>query len=259
MSRAEPAPLAATEGVVASEGWAVLHLFFRVRGPRDEPVDAEEAAAVLDAFCAEDPYQALPFAVVGQRADVGLVLLGPDLARLQRAHRELLATPLGQRLEPVGELGFVSLTEASEYLPADGGERAEAMREARMYPRLRDSKLVCFYPMSKRRDGEDNWYALPFERRKELMGGHAAVGRRFAGRVTQMITGAFGLSDWEWGVTLLADDPKDLKDVVYEMRFDEVSARYAEFGPFTVGLRAPLREALALAGLGPHGGSRLPP
>ena len=89
--------------------------------------------------------------------------------------------------------------------------------------------------MSKRREGDDNWYSLDFDRRRELMGGHGKLGRKFSGRVIQLITGATGLSDWEWGVTLLSDDPKDIKDIVYEMRFDEVSARYGEFGPFTVG------------------------
>ena len=96
--------------------------------------------------------------------------------------------------------------------------------------------MICFYPMSKRRGGDDNWYALDFEERKALMAGHARVGRTYAGRVLQLITGSTGLDDWEWGVTLLADDPAALKEIVYEMRFDEVSARYAEFGPFFTGL-----------------------
>ena len=90
--------------------------------------------------------------------------------------------------------------------------------------------------MSKRRSGDDNWYRLPFEARKELMAGHARIGRTYAGRVLQLITGSAGLDDWEWGVTLLADDPVVLKEIVYEMRFDDVSARYGEFGPFFTGL-----------------------
>ncbi len=102
--------------------------------------------------------------------------------------------------------------------------------------------------MSKRREGEDNWYLLGFDRRRELMGGHGKLGRKFSGRVIQLITGATGLSDWEWGVTLVSDDPKDIKDIVYEMRFDEVSARYGVFGAFTVGLVLGLREALGVAG-----------
>jgi peroxiredoxin len=108
--------------------------------------------------------------------------------------------------------------------------------------------MICFYPMSKRRD-DDNWYALPFDERKRVMGGHARIGRTFAGRVLQLITGSVGLDDWEWGVTLVADDPAVLKEIVYEMRFDEASARYAEFGPFVTGLLLEPSDALARVGL----------
>ena len=101
--------------------------------------------------------------------------------------------------------------------------------------------MIAFYPMSKRREGDDNWYELPFEERLELMEGHGRIGRTYAGRVLQLITGATGLSDWEWGVTLLADDPKVFKDIVYEMRFDTVSSRYGEFGPFTRRARRAVR------------------
>jgi chlorite dismutase len=252
MARADPLAVTAPAEVVASEGWGVLHLFFRVSGTRDEPVDLDEATALVEAFRGEEPYQALFFAVLGQRADLGVMLLGPDLRRLGRLHRDLMATPLGSRLEEVGELSFVSLTELSEYTPADTTDpRVRALHEARLQPRLPDGKLLCFYPMSKRREGEDNWYTLPFDRRNELMHGHGRIGRGYSGRILQLITGAFGLSDWEWGVTLLADDPKAIKDVVHDMRFDEASARYAIFGPFTVGIRGELRESVALAGLRP--------
>jgi hydrogen peroxide-dependent heme synthase len=103
--------------------------------------------------------------------------------------------------------------------------------------------------MSKRRGAEHNWYRLEFEERKRLMHGHGTVGRSFSGRILQLITAATGLSDWEWGVTLLADDPVALKDIVAEMRFDPVSARYADFGPFVTGLLFEPVEALAQAGL----------
>ena len=109
-------------------------------------------------------------------------------------------------------------------------------REHRIHPRLPRRRVIAFYPMSKRREGADNWYALDFATRKELMAAHGRIGRTYRGRVLQMITGSVGLDDWEWGVTLLADDPKALRDIVYEMRFDEVSARYGEFGPFVTGL-----------------------
>ena len=235
---------------IPSQGWGVLHLYYGIRGDRNEPVDVAEAESLIAAFEARDDYQALPFSVIGQRADFGLMLVGPDLVELQRLHRALEGTPLGARLEPRPALSFVSITEASEYLADDGSERALAMRAARMHPRdLPMRRLICFYPMSKRRGSEHNWYTLDFEERRRLMHGHGHTGRAFAGRIVQLITAATGLSDWEWGVTLFADDPKAIKDVVYEMRYDEGSAIYADFGPFTLGLLAPLRRAVSDAGM----------
>src|SRR4029079_16991307 len=128
-------------------------------------------------------------------------------------------------------------------------DRIEHYREQRIHPRLPAKAAMCFYPMSKRRTADDNWYALDFDAPKPLMGGHARVGRTYAGRVLQLITGSTGLDDWEWGVTLLADDIVALKEIVYEMRFDEVSARFAEFGPFITGLVAPPADVLASVGV----------
>jgi peroxiredoxin len=228
----EPTP------AVPSEGWGVLHLAFAIAGPRD-PVSTAEAEALVEAFQAEPDQQVLAFSVLGQRADLGLLVIGPDLARLHA----LVERP---------ELSLVSITEASEYLDDDGSPRVAAMRDSRLHPRdLPLRRIVCYYPMAKRRTGADNWYALPFEDRKRLMYGHGALGRTFAGRVLQLITASTGLSDWEWVVTLLVDDPKAIKDVVYEMRYDEVSARYGEFGAFVVGLVAPFPQALREAGLTP--------
>lgn len=116
--------------------------------------------------------------------------------------------------------------------------RMRAYAEARVHPQLpTDMDVICFYPMSKLRGERRNWYALPFEERKKLMGGHGATGRKFAGRVLQLITSSTGLDDWEWGVTLFARDLKSLRDVVYEMRFDEGSALYGLFGEFYTFLR----------------------
>jgi chlorite dismutase len=256
--------------VEASSGWGVLHLFFHVDRTR---VDAEPGGAkrVLDAihsFTADGEHQALCFVALGHKADLGILALGPDLARLQAFQHELLAGPL------VPAWSYLSLTEASEYTSTEDDERVrlhaeegitdpddvearlgpwrERMahyRENRLHPRLPLKKTICFYPMSKRRTGDDNWYALDFDVRKQLMMGHARVGRGYAGRVLQLITGSTGLDDWEWGVTLLADDPAALKEIVYEMRFDEVSARYAEFGPFVTGLVLEPDEALRRVGL----------
>jgi hydrogen peroxide-dependent heme synthase len=128
-------------------------------------------------------------------------------------------------------------------------ERIEHYRENRVHPRLPMKQTCCFYPMSKRRAADANWYELPFSDRKELMAGHARVGRTYSGRVLQLITGSTGIDDWEWGVTLLADDIAALKEIVYEMRFDPVSARYAEFGPFFTGLVLDPADACARVGL----------
>jgi len=205
--------------------------------------------------------------VLGHKADLGVIALGPDLARLQRFQNDLLAAPL----EPV--YSYVSLTEQSEYGATEDDERArlareeavtgdeleacllvwrdriEHYRENRVHPRLPMKQSCCFYPMSKRRVAGANWFELPFDDRKELMAGHARVGRTYAGRVLQLITGSTGIDDWEWGVTLLADDPAALKEIVYEMRFDPVSARYAEFGPFFTGLVLDPAQACARVGL----------
>ena len=221
-----------------SEGWGVVHLFYRVDRA---PAEAEPGGTkrVLDAIASleADDHQVLVFTVLGHKAELGIMALGPDVARLQAFQHELAAAPLSL------EWSYVSLKERSEY--TDDEERARA----RLYPRLPRKRAICFYPMSKRRAPEANWYELPFEQRKQLMGGHARVGRSYAGRVLQLITGSTGLDDWEWGVTLLADDPAALKEIVYDMRFDEVSARYAEFGPFVTGLLFDPADALQRVGM----------
>ncbi len=256
--------------VEASTGWGVLHLFYAVdrRLADDEPGGAKRILDALEAFSAVDPHHVVTFATLGHKADLGVMAAGPDLARLQALQHELSRTPL--RLT----WSYLSLTESSEYAATEEDERRRLTveeqvtdeaeleerltvwrerithyREQRVHPRLPQKAAICFYPMSKRRTGDDNWYALDFDARKALMAGHARVGRTYAGRVVQLITGSTGLDDWEWGVTLFADDPGALKDIVYEMRFDEVSARYAEFGPFVTGLVLEPAEALRRVGL----------
>jgi len=256
------------EQVIPSVGWGVLHLYYRVDRERAER-DASAGKHVRDAVAAleADGHQALVLAMLGHKADLGVIALGPDLGRLQRFQNELLAAPL----EPV--YSYVSLTEQSEYGATEDDERArlgreegvageelearlavwrdriEHYRENRVHPNLPAKKTCCFYPMSKRRATDANWYELAFDERKDLMAGHARVGRTYAGRVLQLITGSTGIDDWEWGVTLLADDPAALKEIVYEMRFDPVSARYAEFGPFFTGLVLDPADACARVGL----------
>jgi hydrogen peroxide-dependent heme synthase len=256
------------ESLVPSTGWGVLHLFYRINAPRAER-EPGGAKRVLDAIASleADGHQVLCAAVLGHKADLAVMALGPDLARLQRFQRELRDAPLDL------VWSYVSLTELSEYTSTEDDERERLVREEqlagdeletrlaefrdrmahyaehRLHPQLPRKRLLCFYPMSKRRVEGANWYELPFAERKQLMSGHALVGRRYAGRILQLITGSTGIDDWEWGVTLLADDPVALKDIVNEMRFDPVSARYAEFGPFVTGLLLEPVDALARAGL----------
>jgi chlorite dismutase len=191
--------------------------------------------------CEAGDHQVLAFTVLGHKAQVGLMALGPDLWRLRTLQAEVEAAGL----EPVAS--YLSLTEVSEYARGMPAERLEA----RLHPRLPppDARVVCFYPMSKRRDATGNWYTLPYEERYRLMEGHGRVGRTYKGRVVQLVTGSTGLDDWEWGVTLFAEDPTAIKECVHEMRFDEASAVYAEFGPFYLGLLAPVEEILPRAGL----------
>jgi chlorite dismutase len=221
------------EPIVPAVGWGVLHLFCR---PTPQ-LDNEAVIAAVKAAEA-DEYQVITVAILGHKADLGFMAIGPDLWRLRRLQSELTAAGL----DVVDS--YVSLTEVSEYAQ----EVPDAMKQVRLYPRLppKGKSAWCFYPMSKRRlPGEDNnWYALPYDQRKALMLGHGATGKLFHRRVLQLVTGSTGLDDWEWGVTLFAVGPEDLKDCVYTMRYDEASARYAEFGPFYTGLVAPVEELL---------------
>jgi hydrogen peroxide-dependent heme synthase len=158
---------------------------------------------------------------------MAFMAVGPDLRPLW----ELQLALVDAGLDVVDS--YVSLTELSEY--AQGVP--EPMRQARLHPELppEGKPAWCFYPMSKRRDPEQNWYALPYEERLALMHEHGASGRAFAGRILQVITGSTGLDDYEWGVTLFGRHPDDLKETVYTMRYDRASTLYAEFGPFYTG------------------------
>jgi len=218
--------------VVPSVGWGVLHLFCRVGGA----VDVARICTAGQAMQAQGN-QVVAAAMLGHKADVGLMALGPDLWQLRAFQTSVEVAGLA----PVAS--YFSLTELSEY--ASG--IPEQMKQARLFPQLppEGKPAFCFYPMSKRRTAEHNWYALGYEERKALMLGHGALGRTFHDRILQLITGSTGLDDWEWGVTLFGTHPDDLKDCVYQMRFDEASSRYAEFGPFYTGMVADLPDVLA--------------
>lgn len=207
----------------------------------------------------------LIFSVATPKADLGFMLLTPDLQVANMFEKQLSLSLGAEILSPT--YSYLSQTESSEYTTTreqyaaetliaekaltegspefeaglkEFDERMAHYLKHRLYPVLPDWPVICFYPMSKRRNGGDNWYALDFEARKKLMAGHARVGRTYSGRILQLITGSTGLDEFEWGVTLLAKDTIDIKSIVYEMRFDEVTARYGEFGDFYIGMQLPL-------------------
>ena len=240
------------------EGWYALHQAFAIdrralRGVGGAElhrarVEAADTLASL-ATPADDSHHAGWSAVVklvGSLADVLFVHLRPTLDELGIVQERLARLELLDFMHAT--FAFVSVTELGLYnLPADASadpkhaERVRAERESphaarRLYPELpAEMPYVSFYPTSKRRDAAQNWYTLPLDERSALMRSHGLVGRRHAGRVRQIITGAIGFHSWEWGVTLFSDDPLELKRVVTDMRYDEASAKYAEFGDFYVG------------------------
>jgi chlorite dismutase len=262
-------------------GWPVLHLFQRIDRARwlaaDEPTRSraiDEFAGLLEQLAGESGLQFVPSGVLG-KADVAFMAIHPDLRRMQQLSQEIAATRLGACLMPA--YSFLSISEKSEYISTTGDQarklidedglepaspefqkqvgafaaRMGAYAESRIHPQLpgADFPVLCFYPMSKARGEGRNWYALSFNERKRLMASHADAGRRYANRVSQLITSSTGLDDWEWGVTLFTRDLKSIRDIVYEMRYDEGSALYGQFGPFYVSVRfAPgeLRTALRL-------------
>lgn len=258
--------------IVPREGWHVLHLFYHVDHAQwalysdDEKRQAKtRLTELVQEIRATADTHLLIFSVVSPKADLGFMLLTPDLQVANMFEKQLSLSLGPEILNPA--YSYLSQTESSEYTTtreqyaaetligekglAEGtpefetalkefDERMAHYLKHRLYPVLPDWPVICFYPMSKRRSGNDNWYSLSFEQRRELMSGHARVGRTYSGRILQLITGSTGLDEYEWGVTLLAKDTIDIKSIVYEMRFDEVSARYAEFGDFYIGLQLPL-------------------
>jgi chlorite dismutase/heme-degrading monooxygenase HmoA len=236
------------------EGWYVLHDFRTVdwNGWRNAPERERERAieegvdylAAHEALEDADAGDSAVFSVLGNEADLLILHLRPSMAHLDTAERRFEQTALAEFTEQTDS--YLSVTEVSGYMSQEyfEGEEVEDSGmsryiESRLKPAIPDADHVSFYPMDKRRDPEYNWYDLPFEDRADLMSGHGDIGRDYAGRVTQIITGSVGFDDYEWGVTLFADDPADIKKLLYEMRFDPSSSRYADFGSFEFGRRFP--------------------
>jgi chlorite dismutase len=254
------------------EGSAVLHQFFRFDWTKwKSPADAERARIAGEAMAAlkklersraDGPVRTALYSQLGHKGDLMLVHFRDSFDELNAAELQLNRTALQEYLEPMhsylsvielglydssvklfrqlAERGVAPLSEEWNREVEDTMERQRQAMRPRLYPKIPDSHYLCFYPMDRKRGEDKNWYTLPIEERQRQMEEHGMVGRRYAGKVQQIITGSIGFDDWEWGVDLFAPEPLVFKKLIYEMRFDHVSAVYAAFGQFFVGLRCPV-------------------
>lgn len=233
------------EAAMTLDGWYCLHDFRTFDWTSWKEAAAEEREEIINEFkemlqqleqteAKEEGSHAL-YSVVGQKADFMLMILRPTMKELNDIENAFNKSRLAEFTIP--SYSYVSVVELSNYLAGESDEDPyeNPYVRSRLYPILPKTDYICFYPMNKRRLGDDNWYMLPMEERRKLMHSHGMIGRNYAGKVKQIITGSVGFDDWEWGVTLFSDDVLQFKKLVYEMRFDEVSARYGEFGSFFVG------------------------
>lgn len=249
------------------EGWSVLHLVYRIDWSRLgalSPDERRRMAADLTGALArtvpspEDGATAL-VQLLGHKGDLMVIAFRRSFDELARLQLVIARSPLHGYLTlstsyvSIVELGMYEMTAKVHRQLSEGGlahgteayntafdEEMARQRQrvsARLFTSIPGARYVCFYPMDKRRGEINNWYTVEFERRAEMMLEHGKVGREYAGKVTQVISGSIGFDDWEWGVDLFADDPLTFKKLIYEMRFDEASAKYAEFGPFYTGLQ----------------------
>jgi peroxiredoxin len=260
-SEAPPVPL-------TIEGASVLHQMFRFNRSAWRALSSNqkeeilsEAQTILESMEKNRSGQSALFSLFGHKGDLLFIHFRNSFVELKEAELKVQNLRLNEYLESTTsylsmvELGlYESTVKAYGSLVERGIEphspewkaeveevlarQKEAMRE-RLYPQIPDTEYVCFYPMDRKRGEDKNWYTLPLAERQRQMHEHGLVGRRYAGEVKQIITGSIGFDDWEWGVDLFADDPLTFKKLIYEMRFDEVSAVYALFGTFYVGLRCP--------------------
>ena len=256
-----------------AEGWHCLHIYYQVNqfaidqlSDEDRAHGREELANILDPSRDGAPERIQTMVTSGHDADLGLMILDPDPLVVNSIKTAVRSSLLGFALEPV--YSFVSITEISEYVPTieqysaklklEGTDpespafsaklkayeqRLPVMNQQRLYPNFPELPVHCFYPMNKSRVPGANWFMVPFSERARLMSEHATSGIKFAGLVSQLITASTGFDDWEWGVTLWGRAPGNIKDIVYKMRFDEASAKYAEFGPFYISYVLPPVEA----------------
>jgi peroxiredoxin len=233
-----------SEAISTLEGWYALHDFrtidwnaWKAASSEERSHAQKELAALLgqwDRIERDKQGSTVFYSIIGHKADFVFMHLRESLEELQELETAFNKSAFAAFTFPV--YSYVSIVELSSYMAKPG---TDPMQDpdilARLKPALPKSKHICFYPMNKKREGNDNWYMLSMEDRRTFMRSHGMIGRTYAGKVKQIITGSVGFDDWEWGVTLFADDALQFKKLVYEMRFDEVSARFGEFGDFYVG------------------------
>ena len=233
-------------------GYYVLHDFRRIDWPAWEAASDATQEAVLSSTvsfltdAADDEGDIAIYSVLGHKADLLVLTLRPTMAELDTFERQFHQTPLAEFTERT--TSALGVTEASGYTDAaadyfdpeaEADPGIERYMNARLYPTLPDAEFISFYFMDKRRGESDNWYDMPYDERADHVTSHGEIGKQYAGKVTQMITGTMGFDDWEWGVTLFSNDMVEIKDLLMDMRFDPSTSRFAEFGPFYVGRRFP--------------------
>jgi len=254
------------------EGSALLHQFFRfkwkawratAKADRDRiAANAVEALKGLERSNSDAPVRSALFSQLGHKGDLILIHFRDSLETLNQVELDLAQTELYDYLTPVHsyvsvvELGLYESTRKTYEAAAAKGfeqhspewnaeiaaslQRAATAMASRIFPSVPEAKYICFYPMDRKRGEQVNWYSVPFADRQRMMHEHGLIGRRYGDVVKQIISGSIGMDDWEWGVDLFAEDPVVFKKLIYEMRFDEVSAVYALFGQFFIGVRLPI-------------------
>ncbi|BAH45532.1 MULTISPECIES: hydrogen peroxide-dependent heme synthase [Brevibacillus] len=236
--------MSANEALLTLEGWYTYHNFRTINWEKWKAASAAERKEALDELNAlirtweanegENQGSTAVYSILGHKADLVFMFLRPTMQELDEIKTVFNKTRFAAYTE--APYSYVSVVELSNYVNSPGEDpKANPHVRDRLYPILPKWEHICFYPMNKKRDLQDNWYMLSMQERQEMMRSHGLIGRSYAGRVKQIIGGSVGFDDWEWGVTLFANDPLEFKHIVYEMRFDEVSARFGEFGNFLVG------------------------
>ena len=267
--------------IIPTEGWHVIHLFYQIDHTQwslqteEEQLKAKtDLSKLIQDIRSAPNTQLLLFSIVTPKADIGFMLITDDLQLANTFEKQLTLALGADILNP--SFSYLSMTETGDYMSTEEDYSEKTLKSERnlkegtedyenalnefkthmakysndkLYPNLPDWPVFCFYSMAKRRGEVFNWYALPFDERKRLMAEHGKVGRQWAGKIRQLITGSVGLDDSEWGVSLFANNSYDIKGIVYQMRYDEVSVKYAEFGDFYIGLQLPLDQLFRRIGL----------